>query len=335
MARRGEVPFVAIRVGRSNDPRETLAIARELKCSRATALGYVALWEELILEVGDAVTGRLPKGYAAQHIAAKLDFPGPPRRIVDVLKGAGLLGTHKTILLHPYWRSSTTGEYARDRAEQREYWRKRKAADRAAKERGDVSEMSNGHPVDVLETSHGTADIKKERNGMTAGQPPQPPAEGGGRLGASRWQTLSQIHPSPGNRRACTRYLELMSEDDWALCQWVLTPSEAGGAPNSLKKKRALRLDAHKFLATEAFGRFLPEWTAKRRAGDRPANGAGRPAVAPPVDLEAERAARASAALKFVLEQLEDDDLSEAEKASARARFAKAHPDIPPPWGVA
>ena len=70
--RRGEVPFVAIRVGRSHDAKEVLGLAAELKIQRATALGFVALWEEFLLEVGDNLTGRV-SGYKPHHLAANFN----------------------------------------------------------------------------------------------------------------------------------------------------------------------------------------------------------------------------------------------------------------------
>jgi hypothetical protein len=327
MARRGEVPFVAIRVGRSNDPRETLSIARELKCSRATALGYVALWEELILEVGDAVSGRLPKGYSATHVAAKLDFDGPPRRIVEVLKSAGLLAQQRTTLLHPYWRQSVTGQYAKDRADQREYWRGLKAKQRAEHGRpGDVPGTSPGIP----ETSHETADIKAERNGITGASPPPSPPPGGGLAGASRWDWLRQHHRRPMNPRGCMVYLAALSPDEWALVQW-LTALPPGGGPYKLsRKKRVLELDTHALLSKQAFLQLLPEWREKLRRDQQPERRAV-PRVAP-VDDGAELERRRASAVAFVLAQLGDAELSEAAKEKARARFIAAHPDIPPPW---
>lgn len=324
-SRRGEVSFVAIRVGRSNDPREVLGLARELKIGRATALGYLALWEEFILEVGDAFTGRV-KGYAAPHIAAKLDWPGSPRRLIDALKRAGVLATHRGVFLHPYWLQSITGQYARDRAELREHWRKKKAEQRAGQQ-GDVPQLSPGQGGDGEGTSQGTADIDRGSNGSAGAAGPPGPPHGGGRLGAARWEWIRGHHKRPSNSRACTRYLDVMTEADWALCQWVVGLATNPGSLKLSRKKRVLGLDAHKFLATEAYLQFAPEWEAKQRESTAPVE-----VRALRASLEDEEKARKASAVAYVLAALGDPELTEGEKAKIRQRWQGNNPGEAPPW---
>lgn len=329
MSRRGEVQFVAIRVGRSQDPRECLGLAHELKVEVPTALGYLALWEEMVLELGDARTGRLPKGYTAVHIAAKLHWPGRPHRLIEALKRAGVLATHKTVFLHPYWRTSTTGSYALERARLREFWRDKKARQRAEDVQGDggnVPEMSPG-------TSLGTADIDQVTESRN-GSPPAPP-EGGQGQGAARWEWLREHHRNPSGARACIKYLDALPDEEWLLVQWLAGLPKGGGGYIALSKKRVLELDTHQLLAKQAYLRILPDWRAKLRR-DREGD---RRAVPRPVDVEKERSAReadnaqrTAQAAAFVLAQLADADVSEREKERIRERWRVAHPDAPAPW---
>ena len=319
--RRGEVPFVAVRVGRSNDPREVLSLARELKISRAHALGFVVLWEEFLLEIGDALTGRV-KGYSVEHLAAKLGWEGKPRLLVDALKRAGLLKTHKSVFFHAYWASSITGQYARQRAEDREYWRLKKRAQREK----DVPGESPGHEGDVQGDSRETADIKKERKKDNPGSAPPAPPGTGGELGAARWEWMRSHYERCVKSRRCVEILQAMTEDNWALCQWVITESARGGALYLSRKKRALRLDSHRFLATEAFLQFLPESRRNLEAQQRRSNG-GSPTVEPINPLD-----NTPAAIAFLLEQLSDPDLPAAQKTKIRHRWADRHPGETPPW---
>jgi hypothetical protein len=318
--RRGEVPFVAIRVGRSMDPLEVLGPARELKISRALALGYLALWEEMILELGDAINGRLPKKYGAAQIAAKLDFPGRPRAIVEALRRAGVLGTYKGVFMHAYWRQSVTGQYASERAEQREHWRQKKADQRA----GDVSESlrDNGG------TSLGTADIKKESNGVNGAPPPPAPPQAGGSLGASRWKWVEENHKRPANSQACIKLLGTLSADHWALFQWSVGLPARGGPLSMSRKKRVLGLDSHRFLLSEAYLQLLPEWRAKL-AHDAAPPKARPPAAAAAADAEL---ARLKASEKYVLAHLADPELTDDKRSNIKTKWAHAHPHVIPPW---
>ena len=333
-ARRGEVPFVATRVGRSNDAREVLGLAAELKIPRAHALGLLVLWEEMILSVGDALTGRI-KGYTAMHIAVQLGWRGKADKLIAALSTAGVLGSHRGTFLHPWWKESITGGYAIARAEFREAEAERKRIARA-RERGEESGTSGGRPADKdgrPADKDRNPDINQVKT--SAGQPPQPPGEPGGDQGASRWRWVLDNHPRARNSRACARYLDLMTQDDWALFQWVTDLARQGakgGASYSLSKKRVLKQNSHQILANEAFLEFRPEWLEKLAQDRRPKNGTPALKVAPPVDEAAEKAARVSHAVAFVLAQLEDRDLSEKARETAKARFRAAHPDVPPPW---
>jgi hypothetical protein len=181
--RRGEIPFVAVRVGRSNDPREVLGLARELRIHRAQALGFLMLWEELILEVGDARAGRV-QGYTAAHLAAKLGWEGPPGKLLEALKHAGVLVTHRGTMVHPYWGRSPTGIYSRMRAERRDQWAESKRKQRNG-EAGpvdvhvDVNRTSAGlHPMSGGNV--GSIDRSIERTPTSPPPPPPPPRRGGG-----------------------------------------------------------------------------------------------------------------------------------------------------------
>lgn len=336
--RRGEVPFVAIRVGRGGDPKEVQGLADDLKVAPATALGYVVLFEEFFFEVGDALTGRIV-GYSIKHLARKLGWPGQPRRLADALKDAGLLRLQRNTLIHAYWRESITGQYARQRAEQREAdrLRKRRARNRGAPGEdvsGDVTRTSGGQgaPSEGLTAdSVRNPDINQPTNGARGApgtEPPPGPPGTGGSLGAARWGWMRENHRRPANSRACTKYLEVMTAENWALCQWVVSlPSR--GLPNSLsRKKRVLGLDSHKFLATEAYLQFLPEWREKQRADSAPPP--SRPAGN--VERVSAEEQRWLSAVAYVLAQLSDPDLDDPQKNEIRERWRQRWPDRTAPW---
>ena len=332
--RRGEVPFVAVRVGRSNDPREVLGLARDLRVSRAQALGFVVLWEELILEVGDARTGRV-RGYAADHIAGKLGWEGQPKKLIAALARAGLIASQRGVWFHPYWRQSITGQYAITKADFREQDRKRKADYRKGSKEDagtseDVPRTSTGRPEDI----HARADINRSINGTNgASGPPLPPASGGSR-GASRWEWMRTHHKRPANSAACTRYLELVTDADWEVCQWVVGFQKGGAPSTSRGKKRVLGLDSHKFLATEAYLQYLPEWREKLRP--QPAAPAAAALVESNVaKVAADDEARLKASIEFILTALGDPELPADEKAKLRDRWRRGHPATPPPWEAA
>jgi hypothetical protein len=318
--------FVAIPIGLSDDPKECLGLAHELKVERATALGYLVLWNELMLQRGDARSGRL-KDYSAKHIAAKLGWTGPPRRLIDALKAAGVLTTQRQVFMHPYWRQSITGQYAIERARLRDFWRDKKAQQRAAEHQGDVPGDVPESPRDNVGTSLGTADIDQVT----------PPPQAGGSSGASRWGWVLKNHKRPTNPVACTRYLAALTDENWALVQWICGLPPGGGGLIPPWKKRALRLDTDRLLAKGAFLQLRPEWEEKLRTDRRTAERgkAPRQAAAPEHDLErrnSEKIARAASAAPFVLEQLADPNVPETEKEKVRARWRAAHPDVPAPW---
>lgn len=329
-ARRGEVPFVAVRVGRSNDPREVLGFAAELRIPRPHALGLLVLWEEMILEVGDALTGRI-KGYTAAHIAAKLGWGGKPAKLIAALQATGILKSHRGTFFHPWWKESITGQYANTRAELREADAERKRRQRS-RERGedvteDVTEVSGGRPRD----SSVTPDINQVKDVLRT--PPQPPASAGGAEGASRWEWLLKHHNRPTNPRGCLPYLDRLTDEDWALLQWVTLLPPDGGPYKLSRKKRVLGLDTYQILSRAAYLQLRREWQEKLRSDRRPKNG-GPVKLTPAIDEAADAAARAAHALAFVMAALEDPDLPVEAKDKAKAQFVTHHPNTPPPWAL-
>jgi hypothetical protein len=316
-SRRGEVQFVAIRVGRSNDPKEVLSLALELRTSRAEALGFVCLWEEFLLEVGDALTGRL-KGYTAQHIAAKLGWRGPARKLVDALKSAGLLKTQRNVFFHPYWLQSITGQYARERAELRERWREEK---RRQKEK-EFQPESDGNGPDVRGDSVRKTDINRSR-GSAGSAPPAPPGTGG-ELGAARWDWIQNNHKRPRDSRRCIPILAAMAEDAWSLCQWVVTEAKPGGALSRSPKKRSLKLDSYRFLANEVYLEFHSERRQKVEAQEQAKKNGGS-SLAPATD-------KVAASIAFVLERLADPELPPEKKEKIRKNWIELNPGERPPW---
>jgi hypothetical protein len=334
MSRRGEVPFVAIRVGRSNDPREVLGLAAELRIPKLHALGILAAWEEFILEVGDAMNGVI-KGYSAAHIAAKLDWQGKPAKLVGALKNAGVLATHRGTFRHPTWNETPTGEYARRKASDRETWRKeaerrrRLEADRRLELAGitapDVHQESGQTPAGRLprlqaENGH------KERKEDISGRPPQPPAQTRRELASRRWEWMKEHAQNPNNSEGCRRYLEQISEADWPLVAWVLEGCPGGASRSSSRKKRTLGRPAYQILRSEEWHQFRREWEEKLRQDAAPKNGHAHRAA--PAARPAELVDKAGA-LAYVLEILAAPEVDEKKKARVRAQYESTHGPIP------
>lgn len=333
MSQRGETAFVAMRVGRIHDPREVLSLAAELKVRPVEALGYVLLWEEFILEVGDALTGRV-KGYRPQDIAAKLTYDkGKPATLIRAMENAGVLRQQRSTFFHPFWLETVTGHYARQRAERREYEREKKQRQRNAHAEalaaalaaangetfvpGDTLGTAGGQPGESLGSPTGSPDIKKERNGSGgASRPPNPPPSGGS-LGEQRWEWLKQHHKRPRNPPVCIRYLEAMTAEDWALCQWVVTDARKSGAPSLSQKKRVFSMHTQKFLAEAAYLEFLPEWREKQLP---------REVTSLVEQIQTTDRERKDSARAFIQAQMSDPDLTDEQKQRARELWLRSHP---------
>ncbi len=335
-ARRGEVPFVAVPVGYSNNVPETRRLARLLKCSRATALGYLIMWHELFLTEGDAKKGTLT-GFTAEDIAEQLDFPGSrPRKLLDSLRAIGVAGTHRKTIKFPGWLNTITGEYAARKVEDREWERERKAAYRAARQ-AQLEALMMGRPSDVPGTNVGRPTLvpweggQKERN-ESPGQPPQPPATRGESKGASRWRWVFDHHHSPVNPEGCARILEGVDDELWPMVQWLLDGHGPPPPRSSSRKFRLLQGTSYQILAKGAYLKFRPEWQEKLRQDARPKNGTHKAPAIAVVDEAAERSAALAQAVTFVMAELADPDASEAQKEKARGKFRRAWPDVPPPW---
>lgn len=329
MSQRGETAFVAMRVGRIGDPREVEGLADDLKVRPVEALAYVLLWEEFILQVGDAITGRV-KGYRAKDIARKLTHTGPVERLIRAMETAGILKRQRSTFYHPYWRDTITGQYALRRAERRESDRERQqrkrdrdaeafeAALAAARGESFVTRDARVTPPDVTHGSTVNPEINKERKKGRpgSGHPPGPPPSGGG-LGSARWEKVIALHPSPMNPDGCIAILDRMSEENWALCLWVLENYDRGARLSLSKKRRAIGRDSHKFLRAAGFLQFRPEYLKKVSAQKEP-----DPLV---VAAEFERQ-QTEEGRRSIRELLADPDVPEKEKARKRELFLRARP---------
>jgi hypothetical protein len=89
-----------------------------------------------------------------------------------------------------------------------------------------------------------------------------------------------------------------------------------------------LSLDSHKFLATEAYLQFSPEWRDKQAADRAPAPAKRTSNVEPVSDEDR----RWTLAISFVLAQLADPDLTDGEKDEIRSKWRLRWPDRSPPW---
>lgn len=224
---------------------------------------------ELFMLHGDR-RGRLPKEYDALALAAKARYPGKPAVLFSAFRTAGLIvgGGRKPIAM-ANWQHSPAGRYA----ELRELDRSRKRAARRAKGEDVRPGTSDGQAEDI----HRNSERKRER--ASADAPPSPPPAGGD-LGATRWEWLRQHAEIPKNSRVCTRHLATLSDEDWALVQWV-QGSRLRLAPLVGRKKRLLKHDTAKFLSESEWLAFSGEWKAElakvERAKKRAANGNQQP----------------------------------------------------------
>lgn len=330
MSQRGETGFVAMRVGRLGDPREVEGLADDLKVRPVEALAYVLLWEEFILQVGDALTGRV-KGYRAKDIARKLTHTGPVEKLIRAMETAGILKRQRSTFFHPYWQETITGHYALQRAQRRETDREKKRRQREqarleaeADARGetfvpDVSPgTAGGHPGDSPHGPEGSLETKEESKKGTAGsgRPPSPPRDAGG-VGFARWKRVRDLHPRPMNPTTCILLLEAMTDEDWALCLWVLENRDRERLASISRKKRAFALDSCEFLRKQAFLQFRHEYTRKLAA----------PKETDPTTAAAElEQQREDGRRRAIRDVLEDPDCPEPEKERKRAIYLRAHP---------
>lgn len=321
MARRGEANFVAVRIGFWNDPHIQV-MAQQLRVSLNEAGGYVLRWEELVLAVGDAQTGRV-KGYTPQYLALAVGWKGRPEKLIEGLKTVGVLASHRGTFTHPFWAETRTGEYAIRRALEADRVAKWRRGEGPAPGEAGVQSADGTGSVRV-QNADGTSNsgIKEGREYAYA-HPPAPPQEGGG-VGLTRWEWLLENHDRPRNKGACVKYLEAMPEDEWSLVQFAVTLRKKPGGANIGRRKRAWLLTSDDFLRKGAYLEFRREWQEKLRGPKAPANGK-QPEV---VDL-------ISNSDKFILAQLADPELSDAEKERIRSGWKAKHPNEAPPWEVA
>lgn len=318
-ARRGEGLYLAWKIGRSKHVREVIGLADDLKCSRAEAVGYLVMWEELILREGDALIGRV-HGYRPKDLARELGWTRSPTILIRGLVEAGVLRTHRATFNHPYWLSTITGQHAREKIRQREDWARQKRQQRGS----DVHPDSAGHGVDVHPDSTRTADIKKERKKghPDPDSPPSPPPEAGG-VGSARWKRMELLHPSPMNPAGCTPILAAMDDEKWALCLWVLENREKAGLSSLSRKKRAFTMNCYEFLRKAAYLQFSPEY--RRNLAAPPP----RSLAVETAELERERL---EAKRRSLRELLEDPDCPEKEKERQRALYMRANPGDKLEW---
>jgi hypothetical protein len=315
--RRGEANFVAVRCGFWNDPRLVGGLAHELGVTEGEAGSFVLRWEEFVLQVGDAVTGRV-RGYRASHIAAAVGWKGKPDRLIAALKNAGVLGRQKGTFFHAFWTETVTGQYALRRARDRERHREEKA---------------QGTPAESLGNVHNDSTESSGKNGekesKDAGQPPERPPEDRGAVAAERWDWLLKNAERPRNPRVCLPLLSSLDDGHWPLVQWVVGLSKQPNPSRYGRKRRVWGLQTDKFLREHAYLEFLSEWTAKQRPAD---------------DLAVERKRRldslapkeaVKSAKEYLVAMLGDPDVDPPRKERAKEKWRAQNPSETPPWETA
>lgn len=328
--RRGETQFVAVRLGFWTDARVVLGLARELKCSAGEAGSYVLRWEEFVLSVGDALTGRV-KGYTLEHLAVAVGWPGKPRKLADALVRAGVLKTQRSILLHPYWLETRTGIYALGRREDAD--RQQLVRDHArGKHEGGAAEgcpkcgrSTNGHPTEGGPSMDGfrTSESKEERT--SADTPPSPP-QGGDLKGSARWGWLLEHAPNPQNEKACREILAKLSDEEWVWVQHAYGWLDPSRGPLMPKKKKVLGWPTDNFLRRGAYLQFRPQTPKKPRHE----NGAAKPAIKL-VQMEDTPQAREERERAILAGMVLDQTRTYAQKKKAIEAFNQRYPENPIP----
>lgn len=319
MARRGEANFVAVRIGFWSDPHITV-MADELKVSANEAGGYVLRWEELVLAVGDARTGRV-KGYSPKYLSIAVGWKGKPEKLIGALRSIGVLTSQRGTFTHPFWAETRTGEYAIRRALE---------ADRVARWRrgegeGDGDQSADGTGSVRVQNGDGTSNSGiKEGRAYADAHPPAPPQEGGG-VGMTRWEWLLQNHDRPRNPAVCAKYLEAMSDADWELCQFAVTLRKRAGGAYIGRRKRVWALTSDEFLRKSAYLEFHREWQEKLRG----------PKATKKDAPEVVNLIPGSGSDRFILAQLADPEISDVDKERIRSGWKAKHPNETPPWEIA
>lgn len=333
--------FVAAPDGLEEDPKLQM-LARILKVSRPMAFWFVMRWQRLILRSGNHISGSLPKNYKADDIAAFLEFPGGPKRLVAAMKRQGFIGYRKGRgFYYVAWADTITGRYASRREEDRLWHEQSRKKDRATKGRsagavlrlsddvdqpsGDVVRPSDDVSPDRPTTSSRTPIGKKGRN--TGNRPPDPPPGGGASSAEMRWDWLNEKAPTSQNRDGCMRILATLSEDDWVLVKRAYGRLYEPGASLSRKDRRVLQWPVDQFLRKQAYLRFQEKARPTRTAGSQ----ASPYLEADPVaDMEKRLLARD----KFLADLHQDPEAPEAKKRLAREHWLAdpENKDRRPPW---
>jgi hypothetical protein len=315
--------FVAAEDGLEDGPK-LLALARELKVSRAEAVFYVLRLRRLVLHEGNHLTGALAKNYTAADLAAFLECRCKPSRLVEVLKRACFLGWRKGRgFFYPDWKHTITGQYAHERESDRLWHAQKRKENRDGRQTSpDVARPSDDASADSRPTSNR---ILEEGRKEGENRPPGPPRPGGASERASaRWEWLAEHAPSPQNRSVCEAILRVMPDEEWALVQRAYDATLRTGPPIALSRKTLATLDwgTDRFLRQQAYFRF--------RARSKPAKN-GQPK---PIDAAADLLARQQASDRYVTELLADPAASAAQRETARRAWlaSPVNGGRQPPW---
>jgi hypothetical protein len=224
--RRGEGQFVAVEVGLRHDPK-VLGLAKRLRIHPQHAVGIVATWREMVLTRGTGIG--VVRGYSRSELAAFVDWPGEPGRVIDALKGAGMLVMRRQAFVHPSWSETTTGSYAHHKSGERE----RKATERALRREWEAMHPAEpwpglerareliGQSADSPRTEGGPSASGSRTNGHKGSngvrRTPQGAPRGGASDGATRLAEFESAWPLgvPGTEK-CRAYLAERTPEEWA-----------------------------------------------------------------------------------------------------------------------
>jgi hypothetical protein len=293
--------FVALEVNLLRDPK-LKGMARALRISCVEALGFLALWRELVLTRGDA-TG-LVRGYSAEEVAEFLEWPGTPSRLLDALAAAGFLARRRRWVAYPQWPETITGYYAARKAADRERHRKEQPA---APENGEAPAPQNGHGETVFPPPAASKDAPK-----VAGE----------QGGEARWTWWQENYPKPRAPARTMAILGSLSADDWDLVKFSVGDLAARYHFHAAPRKVPNGL---RYLETAWYLDSKKRWLQARA---KAAPTATKPALTPEEQLRDERAHAA----RFVLEQLADAEITpESRKPAIKAAWLERWGG-PPPW---
>lgn len=299
-------------VGFWNNPR---VIAFSTKVKNPDAGAWLLRLREFVLTQGTD-DGRLP-GFTADEIAAIMRPTCPPRILFDALKRFNQLKQRRRTWFVPEWKKSPMGKYCEirkwDRERKQEFREARHQARIAGLNADDDERTSIGRPQDVVYQSSGNLTVSKQ--GRPTDVPPGPPQKGGREAALTRWEWFKDVHPRLKNPDKCKRELAKLTSEEWDHLQFAL-PKQVD---IYMSRGRRWTPWADKYLEQHMFLE-LPRETPRSVRQKQQAKKEAAKVVEPDPK---------TVALKYLLGQLSDPDITPSKKEKVKEQWFKSYGDKP------